>query len=179
MGQHLPLVSRDEQQRCHARRHAQADGADGAAHRLHDVIEGKAGLHLAAGAVDIERHGCVGVATLQVEQAADDGGTRLRVHGGRELELAVGEHLVSNVEAVQALRGLADDLRLVDGYAFAHNELLPEDWHASVAAMDGRDAQRLSVCGCSWKSGLGNYAGKSPPRRTGAGLPGDGLMALG
>ena len=76
VGQHLALIARDEQQCGHACRHAETDGADGVAHRLHDVIERQSRLNLAAGAVDVERDGGVWILSFEEEEVADDAGAR-------------------------------------------------------------------------------------------------------
>ena len=136
VGQHLALIAGDEQQRGHARRHSQADGTDGAAHGLHGVIEGKAALDLTARAVDVERDERLGVLSLQVDEAANDGGAGLGVDGTGELELAGGEHLVADVEAGDALGGLAQDLRDV-GDGVAHGGSF-RNWHAWVCGRGQR-----------------------------------------
>ena len=125
VGQHQALTARNEEQRAHARRHTQADRAYGVPHRLHDVVERKARLHLAARAVDIEGHGGVCIAALEIEQAADDRCARIGIDGGHQLQLAMREHVIPNIEMVESLRRLADDLGLVDKGAIAHGELLP------------------------------------------------------
>ena len=62
---------------------------------------------------------------LQVKQAAYNGSARLRVPRCHEFKFAPAQHFVSDVEAIEALRRLADDLRLVDDGVLAHIELLP------------------------------------------------------
>ena len=134
---HFSPSARDKDQCRHACGHAQADGGDGAGERLHDVVERKAGLDLAARAVDEHLDGSDGVGALQVEQVPDEDGGRLGVDGAAELQLAVGKHLVTHVEAADALAGLLQDLRLVKGVdGLAHGELLPEVWPVAGARPD-------------------------------------------
>ena len=153
---HFSPSARDKDQCRHACGHAQADGGDGAGERLHDVVERKAGLDLAARAVDEHLDGSDGVGALQVEQAPDEDGGRLGVDGAAKLQLAVGKHLVTHVEAADALAGLLQDLRLVKGVdGFAHGKLLPEVWPVAGARPDGVLAAAMVGCHTCRESSLG------------------------
>ena len=109
VGQHVASVSCDEQQRRHTGRRADAHGVHRAGDGAHDVVERKPRLHLAAGAVDKQHDGCLRVAFLQVKQAARGAGDRARVDGAGQLDLAVGQHLVAHVEALDAFAGFMQD----------------------------------------------------------------------
>lgn len=144
--QDFALIAGDEQQRSHACRHVKANGADGAAHGLHDVVKRQAGLDFAARAVDIKRDRHRGILALEVKQAADDDGARFCIHRGHKLELALVKHLVADVEAIEAFCGFADDLRLIDECIFAHDELLPRARRDNLGRnREGANRQQASM----------------------------------
>ena len=56
------------------------------------------------------------------------------------------EHLVADVEAIEAFCGFADDLRLVDECIFAHDELLPRARRDNLGRnREGANRQQASM----------------------------------
>ena len=72
----LPGAPPGEQQRAHAHRDADADGGHVGLDELHRVVDRQAGVHRAAGRVDVERDVLVGVLALQVQELGHDRGWR-------------------------------------------------------------------------------------------------------
>jgi len=64
----LPGRARDEQELRHRRREPEAHGRDVTPQGLHRVVDREAGVDLAAGRVEVERHGPVGIVGLEDQQ---------------------------------------------------------------------------------------------------------------
>ena len=142
--QHIAHVAGNEKECRHAGRDPQANGANGAADGAHDVVEGKAGAHLAAWAVDEQRDGVIRVGLLKMSHAANDVCHRVRIDGPAELELAIGEHLVADIEPLQAKRCLVhDEWRIgirAHGRPFVNGAAAPPELHEQ-----GRSAASRAV----------------------------------
>ena len=109
VGEDLPLVPRRKEDGPHAGGLAQADGADGTADGLHDIVEGQAAADLPAGAVDVKGDLPFGVLLLEVAQLAAEGIDRLVVDLPHAFQLPVVEHLVHHLEGRVAGGGLPKD----------------------------------------------------------------------
>ena len=107
----LALRAAGEQERAHARRHADADGGNVALDILHGVIDRHAVGDAAAGAVDVELDVLIGILRLQIEHLGDDqagcGGVDLLA----EENDAVVEQAGENVIGPLAAAGLLDNIR--------------------------------------------------------------------
>ena len=87
----LPGAPAHEQELRHRRREPEAHGRDLAPQRLHRVVDREAGIHLAAGRVEVERDRVLGLVGLEHEQ--------LGAHPLRELAVdRAGEHHPALVE---------------------------------------------------------------------------------
>ena len=107
----LALRAAGEQERAHARCHADADGGNVALDILHGVIDRHAGGHAAAGRVDIKLDILIGVLRLKIEELGDDEARGGVVDLLAEENDAVVEQAGENVIGPLAAAGLLDNIR--------------------------------------------------------------------
>ncbi len=107
----MPLRAAGQQDRAHAGRLADADGADVRLDELHGVVDREARAHDAAGRIDVERDVLVGVLGLQEQHLRDHDVGHVVVDRADDEDHALLEQARIDVISALAARGLLDDDR--------------------------------------------------------------------
>ena len=106
----LALRAARQQHGSHGSGHAHADGGDVGLDEVHGVQDGKTGIDLAAGRVNVERDVLLGILALEMQQLRDDQVGRHRVDLLAQEDDAVVEQTGIDVVAALAAGRLFDDV---------------------------------------------------------------------